>query len=371
MPVYWSMLIVTVIIGVLCYSTPMKKMAVGNNSVYRVKTGFVVVLISYIVFFVGFRDKVLDTSTYIMGFQNLPLDLEGLSEYVADLSSGKGFYYIEGLFKIFISQEYYVWHLFLALISCACLFKTLYKYSVDFPLSAYLFIADTTFTWLLNGSRQFLAVCILFGAVDWLLEGKKWHFILLALVLTTIHSSVIFLVIIVFFVDSKKILPKTMWIFVALTIIGTQYSEYIFEFLSETSDALDYSAVLNQAGGSNIIRLFVAAIPMLILCFNYRHVKAIAPPSIRLAINMNMVGICFYFASTFTNGILIGRMPIYFTIYSLYLLPWEISNCFTEKSKKIVWILCAGCYLVYFYYQMCIAWGGLMYVSDILNIGYY
>lgn len=95
-----------------------------------------------------------------------------------------------------------------------------------------------------------------------------------------------------------------------------------------------------------------------------------ANKSIKLAINMSFVGVCFYFASTFTDGILIGRMPIYFTVYNLYLLPWLIHNCFEIRSRKIVWLGCACAYGLYFYYQMEVAWGGLMYVSDILHINF-
>ena len=83
---------------------------------------------------------------------------------------------------------------------------------------------------------------------------------------------------------------------------------------------------------------------------------------------MNLVGICFYFAATFTNGVLVGRMPIYFTVYGLYLLPWVIRNCFTKRSRKVVWVLCAISYFICFYYQMCIAWDGLMYVSKFLKL---
>ena len=36
---------------------------------------------------------------------------------------------------------------------------TLYRYSIDFGMSFFLFIASTQFIWLVNGMRQFVAVC--------------------------------------------------------------------------------------------------------------------------------------------------------------------------------------------------------------------
>lgn len=371
MPIYWSMLLVTVVIGMLCYKMPKKRIIIEGREVTRVKIGFVLVLVGYIIFFVGFRDKVLDTGAYIASFKALPSDFEGLLSYLNSINTDKGFYLLAGIFKIFISDNHYSWFFFLSIISCVCIFKTLYKYSVDFPLSAYLFIAMTTFTWLLNGSRQFLVVSILFGFVDWLIEGKKIRYILLTIVLTTIHSSAIFVVFIILFVSNKRIFGKKMLFFMILTVVGTYYSEHLFDFFSTVSETMDYAEMMGADGGSNVIRFLETMIPILIVGFNYKNVKKIAPSSIKLAINMSLIGCCFYFASTFTNGILVGRMPIYFTVYNLYLLPWVIHNCFTKESRKIVWLLCVVCYLAYFYYQMCVAWGGLMYVSDALNIRYY
>lgn len=371
MPIYWSMLLVTVVLGLFCYVTPQKKMTIEGCEANRVNIAFVFVIVAYIVFFLGFRDKVLDTGTYIASFNALPDNFKDFLLYLSDVDSDIGFYLLAGLFKVFISQEHYAWLFFLALVSCVCVFRTLYKYSVDFPLTAYLFIATTTFTWILNGSRQFLVVSILFGFVDWLIERKKLKYIFLILILTTIHSSAIFMVVIVLFVSSEEIFGKRMLLFMILTVIGTYYSENIFEFLRTASDSLDYSETLGMGGGSNVIRLLEASIPVLIVLLNLENVKKIAPRSIKLAINMSLIGNCFYFTSTFTNGILIGRMPIYFTIYNLFLLPWVIRNCFTRESKKIVGVSCVVCYLAYFYYQMCITWDGLMYVSDILNLRYY
>lgn len=183
------MMIATAIIGILCYGISSKKVIVEGKETTRVRIGFVVILVAYIVFFIGFRDKVLDTGAYISSFKSMPTDFTGLFLYLETLDSGKAFYFLSAVFKMFISDNYYAWLFFLAIVSCGCLFRTIYKYSIDFPLSAYLFIATTTFTWLLNGTRQFLVVCILFGFVEWIIEGKKIRYILLALALTTIHSS--------------------------------------------------------------------------------------------------------------------------------------------------------------------------------------
>ena len=368
MPVYWSMLLATGIIGVLSYGTEQKKVIIAGNETTRIHRGFVIILAIYIVFFIGFRDRVLDTGNYITSFNEIPTSLDGILAYLSLVDNGQGFYLLQGLFKIYVSQNHYMWLLFLASVSCFFLFRTLYKYSIDFPLSAYLFIATTTFTWLLNGTRQFLVVCILFGLTDWLIEGKKIRYILLSIFLATFHISAIFMTIIVLFISSKELFTKKMFVFIILTVVGTYYSESVFAFLSVASETMNYTDSIGMDGGSSIIRLFVTVIPIVIVLLNFGNVEKEAPDSIKLAVNMSLVGSCFYFAASFTNGILVGRMPIYFTVYNLYLLPWIIRNCFTRESRKIVWVLCVVCYFIYFYYQMYIAWDGLMYVSYFLKM---
>jgi len=367
MPIYWSMLMVTIVVAFLSYGTKKKSILIDGRIEQRTRYIYALFTFAYIVFWVGLRDKVLDTGAYIKMFEFMPVDWEGMLLTVSRTESGKGYFLIQGLFKILVSDNHYVWLSFLAIVSCSCLLKILYKYSMDFPLTAYLFVADATFTWLLNGTRQFLVVTILFAFTDWLIEGKKWRYILLVLALSTIHTSAIFMAPICVFVSSKKIFDKKMLLFLSLTIVGTSYSESIFGFIDEALET-NYAESMSEGAGSNIVRLFIAAIPLIIALISRRLVEKKADQSIKLAINMSFVGVCFYFASTFTDGILVGRMPIYFTVYNLYLLPWLIHNCFEPRSRRLVWLACVLAYGACFYYQMEVAWGGLMYQSDILNL---
>lgn len=370
MPVYWSMFFMTLVVGLLGELTTKKLVTVEGERRYTIQYVYAVFVFIYIIFFVGLRDKVQDTGVYVQSFINTPTNWTEMLQMVSNISSGKGFYFLQGIFKIFVSDNHYVWFVFLASISCCGLLRVLYKYSVDFPLTAYLFIANTMFTWLLNGTRQFLAVCILFAYTDWLLEGKKFRYILLVLGASLIHSSAIFMVPVCLFVSAKKLLGEKMVVFALITVIGTRYSEVVFNMLNFVLEK-DYTEALAIGTGSNIIRLIVAAVPIMIVIMAYQYVKENASPSIYLAVNMSFIGVCFYFASSFTNGILVGRMPVYFTVYNLYLLPWLLKNCFKEKSKKIARMVCMVMYAVFFYYQMEIAWGGLMYVSDILNLQFF
>ena len=71
---------------------------------------------------------------------------------------------------------------------------------------------------------------------------------------------------------------------------------------------------------------------------------------------MSIISTGLYIISMFTSGIFIGRLPIYFSLYNYILLPWEIENLFTQRSKKIIYIGLIACYIVFYYYQMHIIW---------------
>ena len=367
MPVYWSMLIVTTCIGIISQYRRNPSTILEGRKINRIYAGFAIIAVSYIIFFVGFRDRVADSGTYINTFNNIPSQWNEMIKYVFENDLDIGFYLPTGIFKIVFSESHYAWFFVIAIISCTCLFRVVYKYSEDFPLSIYFFVASCMFTWLINGMRQFVAVCILFAFTDWLIEGKKIKYILLALAVSTIHSSAIFAIPICLFISSKKILDKKMMLFGVITVIGINFAGPIFSLLGTALD-MDYADSLSSGGGSNVIRLVVNCIPLILVLLSKKYMDREAPPSIKLAANMSFISACFSLASTFTNGILIGRMPIYFSVYELYLFPWIFRHCFEKKSRAIMTGLFIIGYLLYFIYQMEIAWGGLIYTSDFLNL---
>lgn len=368
MPIYWSILIISFVFLLIDNKNRMHIDSISVHKEYNTPIGIVLFLFLYLFFFVSLRDDVLDTYTYILLFDSLPISWSSFWSEFDLQTTGKGFYLIAGFFKILISDNHYVWLAFLCFISLGSLIKIYYERSINFTLSFYLFIASCSFTWLINGIRQFVAVCILFLFSYWLLHDKKFKYILLIILMSFIHSSCIFLIPITMFVSAKEVLGRKMLFVALLTIVGTIFSDRLMGVAMSVMDK-DYSDAFSSGSGSSFIRLLVSAVPIFIVLFFYKRVKILAPPAIILAVNMSFIGVCFFFASTFTNGILIGRMPIYFMIYNFYLFPWLLKNCF-RNTHGIITALCIVFYGFYFYYQMCIAWHGLPYVSDILNLKY-
>ena len=370
MPIYWSMLGASALVGILNFFISPTKLKINEKTEYRTHIALAIMFFGYIALLCTYRDKVLDTGAYIASFNSAPSEWDRIGDYIEGKENGRGFYLIQAVFKTLITDDHYAWLGFISIISIACLARGLYRNTESFPLTAFLFIATTNFTWLLNGTRQFLAVCILFAFSDWLMKGKKWRYILLVLLLSEIHNSAIFVIPVCLFINSKKVWGGKMLIFIALTILATIFSEETFAFANMVTDK-SYLDQLEAGTGSNIVRLFVSLVPVAIIGLTYKLVEREADEKIKLAANMSLVSACFYFAATFTDGVLIGRMPIYFGIYNLYLIPWLLKHCFTKISGRIITIVCIVLYIIYFYYQMVIIGMGDVYVSDFLGINYY
>ena len=70
------------------------------------------------------------------------------------------------------------------------------------------------------------------------------------------------------------------------------------------------------------------------------------------------------------SGVMLGRLPIYFSLYNLILLPWLIKFVFENNEKRLMNFMMIIGYCAFFYYQMVVIWNGMEYVSNILNLYY-
>lgn len=143
---------------------------------------------------------------------------------------------------------------------------------------------------------------------------------------------------------------------VGMVLEKTQYAGYV-----------DY--INNSGVGSNIIRLLIASIPVLIAFYGRHVIEFEGNKFIKICVNMSVVNMCIYMIATVSSGMAVGRAAAYFEMYNLILLPWLINHVFSGPTRKIVRLSCFALYIVYFWYQMVVTWH-LSYGSDFLGIQY-
>lgn len=373
MAVYIFMLGWVVIWGIMSQITA-RQVCVGNE-VYekRVNLFMAIVTFSVIIFFAGLRSGIADTYAYINMFNEYPLLAEA-KEFITNPDAREpGFRLFSVLIKTYISQDYQPWLFIIASISGICIMYPLYKYSSNYGMSVFLFIASCQFTWLLNGMRQFLVAAILFACTPLILKKKPIPYIIIVLILSTFHTSALIMIPSYFIISSEPWSKKTM-IFVIAIVLAILFTSQFTSLLDIAVQNSDYASSMKEFkdtdDGTNPIRILVESIPV-IMAFLYREkIKDKLTPIIKISINMSLIASGLYIISKIVrSGVMLGRLPIYFSLYNLILLPFLIKYIFDKYEKRLMYFFMIIGYFAFFYYQMIVAWNGMEYTSKILKLG--
>lgn len=376
MTIYVFMLIWVIIFGILANVTSKTVCVDSENMIYeqRANLFFVLMTFSVIIFFASLRSSVADTAAYVSMFKSYPSDLsqiDGLLNGVA--KRYPGFLVLTVILKKFTS-DYNVWFTIIAVISGICVMIPLYKYSSNFGVSAFLFMASCQFSWMFNGMRQFLVASIIFACTGLVLRRKFIPYTIIVCLLSTIHTSALILIPMYFIVTGEPWNKRTM-LFVGGIILAILFTSKFTGMLEDVVENTDYATSMEEFketdDGTSIMRIAVESVPV-IIAFVYRNrIKDKLTPIIKLSINMSLVASGLYVISKIArSGIMLGRLPIYFSMYNLILLPWLIKNIFNKEEKRLVYYLMIVLYIAFFYYQMVVTWNGFGYASKILGLNY-
>lgn len=357
MIIYWSM------IAVIAICAAGKSLSETNT---KLGSKFLVYFpMLYIIFWTGVRTQFVDTSAYIRVYDSIPADsFQSIYKYTQEYDKDQLFYFLSGVFKYIFGNNYHYWLFAIALLCGMCVIRQIYKYSDSPFFSLYLFMTMSIFTWLMNGIRQFIVISILFTFSDWLIDKRKrWIYIILIILLSFIHNSALFILPFIIVVMFAKPWDWKMILMIIAIVVVISYADPFFNFLTEAV-AQDYAETLDEYGGTSILRTLVAFVPIVLSFAGRKIIQGENNQYLNLCVNMSLVSALIYALSSFTNGILIGRMPMYFQVYDLLLLPWLIKHCFTKQSRQLLTIVCIVCYLIYFVYQAVVA-GNYYYASDL------
>lgn len=314
----------------------------------------------------GFRNNGFgDTSAYRSAFFAAPNNFHELPEYLSTITKDKGFSVLTVILKCIIGNSDKLFFLIIALIQIMCIGYICRKYSCNYWMSLFLFVASTDYlAWMHNGMRQFLAITIIFAATDLLLKKKYVSMIIVILLASTIHASVLFMLPVIFIVQGKAWNKKSILCIlacIAVLFFVDQFTDVLDSMLATTQ----YSGMVSdweewQDDGTNPIRVLVYSIPMILSLIGYKQIKAADDPLINITTNFSILSSGIAIISMVTSGIFLGRMVETTYIYALLLLlPWEIKNLFTEDSSRLVSFFTMVGYVAFFFYQMHFSWGVL------------
>lgn len=330
---------------------------VNGECVRRIRPLFAFLIFLPLIIWTGYRGDIGDTWAYMQSFSQMPSALEGIPEYFVQLSKDKGFYVGAALIKCIIGNNIHFYFILLAFIQAFFLMRIYRKYSDYFVVCFFLFIASTDYiSWMFNGIRQFTAVTIVFGCSELILKKKYIPVIILILLASTMHGTALLMLPFVFICQGKAWNKKTM-IFLAMVIVVVVFVGNFTNLLNTMLEDTQYQNVVSDwqswnDDGTNLFRVLVYSVPAILSWVGRKRIEITNDSVINLCTNMSIVAAGFYIISIFTSGIFIGRLPVYFSLYSYILLPWELKNLFTEESSRIVKLLMIAGYLLFYMYSL-------------------
>lgn len=324
--------------------------------VYRWK--FVYALIAFwpVIYLAAFTMPRYDSVLYMSVYRNLPTTVSGLSSVLADTESGKGWTVFEWIVKIIFGGSETAFRAVLVALHSIPVLYLLRRYSDDFLISLYLFLANSChMAWMMNGLRQYLAVSLILAATPLMIKKKFIPLISVILFASIIHTSALIMIPIVFIVQGEAWNKKTMlFIFgtIVITYLFSEHTGLLDAMLSGTeySGMMSYSASLGD-DGVNPLRVLVYCVPVTLAFIGRNILREKNDLIINLCVNMSIITLGLYMVAMVTSGIMIGRLPIYTSVYTFILLPNIIRKIFTEQTAKLVIVAMVLLYFVYYLHE--------------------
>lgn len=305
----------------------------------------------------GLRDGIGDTGMY-----------KHLYQQVIDGTVGEGAYEEGFLFFLSIltkiSEDPQLMIFVTSFITQGLIIWFLRKYSSYFELELFMYIASGFFLTTMNGIRQALAASIMLLGTSFLINRKFLPYLILTLLMSTFHQSALIMIPVYFIVDNdrwSKDFVRTIFILVIVVAFGGVILNYGFQLLEGTK----YEAYSEfDEGGSNIVRLIIAIVPVILAYIQRDRLKEIFPQCdifVNLAIiNMLVMGMSLY------NWIF-ARMTYYFIPYTFILLPYIIKSIDVKEYKRLIYFSFLVLYFIFMYFEYVVSLN-TNYTSHILGI---
>ena len=362
---YWWLLIWLVLAGgILAIAVPKVPVKVLGKTEYRWSWGAALILICPYVIWAAFRGNIGDTGAYQAMFRSIPTFGSGLIEYLSANSKDRGFYVLASLLKTVFGGNSTLFFFIIAAFQMFCIAEFFRKYSKDFLLCIFMFVISTDYlSWMFNGIRQFIAVCIILLAFGLILRKRYIPAILVILLAATIHASALMMVPIIFVIQGRAWNWKTIALLIAVgaaILLIDPFTEFLDSVLADTQyNDIITNDIWKNDDGTNALRALFYSIPALLSIIGKRHVDRADSPVVNLCVNCSICTAALYLLSVFSSGIYVGRLPIYTTLQGYAVVPWLIDHSFTKQSARIVTAGLIVGYLAFFYYQMHFSWNFL------------
>lgn len=289
-------------------------------------------------------NDVVTYENWFEGFEKSSVSWWNFSQYDSFTQKEYGFIFVNLLFK---PLGFWGMRAALFVIENAIIYSFIVKHVERrwYWLAVFIYVFNTNF-WVLSSSmmRQWLAMCIVVLAVDFLLKKKYLLFTLFLVFAISIHfSAAVCLFIIPLLIFRKKASKVSIYIygfFLALYYLLLPFvSDYIILYLKTEELYTDYLYEQDSMGISNVLFMLIYTIIM------YYAVKT-KQKDFFLAIIVMLFGLILPLPSL---GELSARLGYYFTVFTIGTIPMFMNNTGINKNIR-TWTIAFVClYYIYMF----------------------
>ena len=347
--------------GILMYTFPEKQERLLGRTVRRWDYLPAIILVLPLTLWAGFRGNVADTTLYRKIFLEESRGLMDIPAVLLGDGKDTGFTALIIILKTFIGNNDTLYFTIIAVFQMACMCYVFRKYSSDYWISIFLFVASTDYTsWMFNGMRQFIAACLIFSCFDLMVKKKYVKLIIVILLASLIHGSALLMIPIIFVVQGKPWNMRTILMLIGTAVV-VLFIDRFTPILSTMLEDTQYDGVMENEiwvvdDGTNVIRVLVYSVPAIISLFGRKYLDQANNTAVNICVNCSIVTTALYAVSTVTSGVYIGRLPIYTSLMGYISLPWLINHMFNRESSRLVKVVMIVLYIAFYCYQTFITW---------------
>lgn len=260
----------------------------------------------------GFRDVNIgaDTHNYALMFSMIPVQ----SLHWASTEVG---WQVLNRIVFYSGMDFHLFCWVVALLTLGLLGIVAKKVSINPQLSIFFYYSMYAYLNSFNIMRQLLAISIVIVAYMYLMKEKRFYFILMILLASTVHASAL-VVLPVYFVRKFEVNAEMVVYILLLTfILGGILTDSVFSFFSGGYSS--YSSTYRD-------NLASAAIMTAMLNIIFFYLYKSAGEHIRGSLAMTVFFIAII-VNNLTFRLLLGaRIILYFTIIQIFLFPLFFKN---------------------------------------------
>lgn len=324
------------------------------NGVYRHKERlFYAALSVALIALVGLRTFYNDTTTYLVGYEQLrefPERYQNLDRL--KLGDNPGFIFTQGiLLRLNASNQ-----TFLMVFSIFTVGTTLWfyhKYSCNLWLSILMFLSISGYTFHMAAIKQCTAMAFCLIATDRAINKKYIMFVFLVLLGSLFHPYAL-MYLIVPFLFFRPWSKATLFMIAIFAAVGFGMESLIGTILNVT-DMLgeNYNATSFIGEGVNPFRLLVVSVPVLVAFFVKDQIGEKEEKDQYLIVNLAMLNAEIMFVALFGTANYFARLANYFIPFQALAIPWLL-KFFDQRGRRSMMFLTVLGYSLYFIYSQAI-----------------